>query len=580
MDTKIRFTLAASSVVLSFVFALFASQFLVSFHFEFELFYFVQALKAMLYLAVLFYLWFFVNGQVIKIFKHRLSETFMFSFVGLAAVLAFSQFYYADAELSRQLTLYSSPLYLLFGVFVYVLGGLRVNWSLLPLWLLVSIVIGFSFYSLSWNVNFYSFSSQSALTHCLIIAISSLLITISLRLFYEKFEQGYELNLMPMVLGFSLLCEMYGREGFVVWWSAVVFHIALIYLTLVAINRLNTSTSKILDMYRQGLNDTTSVFCSGRSDGSLVFANQAFKTLFGWSAKTHVSQLKHPFVEHPLWAEMLDECLRNGEWRGETVIANNRGKVIAVYVEMTQLARQPSWHQISIVDKQDTVELKRKKEDVQEKLERLSFNLMEKQEEERRFFAKELHDEIGQGLTLLKIQQQLPEPDNQLIKNVLTELIDKVRNMSLNLRPAILDDMGLSAALTWLAGRQKQFSQLAIKVSIPGSLPRFDDKLEISVFRIAQEAFTNIHKYSHATEALIKCEMDSESLRLTIADNGVGFDVDAKFNDAVQSQSLGLVSIKERAHLISAEINIFSTPESGTRIEVKVPLNNTEVVND
>jgi signal transduction histidine kinase len=172
----------------------------------------------------------------------------------------------------------------------------------------------------------------------------------------------------------------------------------------------------------------------------------------------------------------------------------------------------------------------------------------------------------------LKLQQQLPEPDKDLITTVLSELIDKVRNLSLNLRPAILDDMGLSSALDWLSDRQRRFSQLAVTSEIDKKIPRLADKVEISVFRIAQEAFTNIHKYSHADHVLISCQMEGDYLQLVLEDNGVGFDVDAKLNRANKGQSLGLLSIKERAFLVNGLVHIHSTPEQGTRIELRVPM--------
>jgi signal transduction histidine kinase len=166
----------------------------------------------------------------------------------------------------------------------------------------------------------------------------------------------------------------------------------------------------------------------------------------------------------------------------------------------------------------------------------------------------------------------LPEPDKELIKTVLSELIDKVRNLSLNLRPSILDDMGLSAALEWLTDRQRKFSQLAIISNISSNMPRFNDKFEISVFRIAQEAFTNIHKYSHADLVNINCSIEGDYLQLTIEDNGVGFDVGSKLNSAIKGQSLGLLSIQERTFLINGLIEIISTPEEGTLIRLRVPV--------
>ena len=132
--------------------------------------------------------------------------------------------------------------------------------------------------------------------------------------------------------------------------------------------------------------------------------------------------------------------------------------------------------------------------------------------------------------------------------------------------------MGLSAALNWLIERQNQFSELAITTDISSDIPRLNDKLEISVFRIAQEAFTNIHKYSHADHVNFSCKVETGYLQLTIADNGVGFDIDAKLSRANQGQSLGLLSLKERAFSVNGLVDIHSTPETGTKIELRAPI--------
>ncbi|MDC2890589.1 sensor histidine kinase [Psychrosphaera algicola] len=211
------------------------------------------------------------------------------------------------------------------------------------------------------------------------------------------------------------------------------------------------------------------------------------------------------------------------------------------------------------------------RDDALEKLAQLSKNLMEKQEEERRYFAKELHDEIGQGLTLLKIQHQLPEPDIELINHVLNELLESVRNLSLNLRPSILDDMGVSVALGWLAERQVKFSTLNVETKIQTDVPRMSEKLEISIFRIAQEAFTNIHKYAKATKVKLEFTFVDNTITLSVIDDGIGFDVGSKLNFAIKSQSLGLVSIRERAFTINGKLQLNSSPETGTSIKLVVP---------
>ena len=313
-------------------------------------------------------------------------------------------------------------------------------------------------------------------------------------------------------------------------------------------------------------------------DGTIRFVNNAYKSLFCIPELRSIEKINYPFYLHPIEVSLSEALQKDKVWEGETVLIDDVGRVTSVYanlsvIELNGTEYQHGWFQ-------DIHEMKAFKEvenEMLDKLERLSLDLMEKQEEERSFFAKELHDEIGQGLTLLKIQHQLPEPDKDLIKTVLSELIDKVRNLSLNLRPAILDDMGLAAALHWLVDRQNKFSQLAITANISSSIPRLQDKVEISVFRISQEAFTNIHKYSHAEHVKIACIIENGYLQLTIEDDGIGFDIDAKLSSANQGQSLGLLSLKERAFMINGRVDIISTPENGTKIELRAPIDPRQI---
>ena len=386
-------------------------------------------------------------------------------------------------------------------------------------------------------------------------------------------QANYPVYLIPLVVGLIGFYETFGGGLLGFRWGAILSYLVLFALLSSVGWAMNGLIARYMLMFHQSLNSNPSVcFCSNLN-GRLLFVNSAFRRLFSVSEKVPITAISHPFVRHPQWPQIQSQLAKGLEWSGETTLKAGDGKMISVFMELVPVHEGNSrWYRATLVSLEEKIELLEQRATAEEKLERLSFNLLEKQEEERRYFAKELHDEIGQGLTLIKIQHQLPEPDQQLIKHVLSELIDKVRNLSLNLRPAILDDMGLSAALDWLVGRQRKFSRLEIKAEIATDIPRISDKIEISVFRIAQEAFTNIHKYAHAQHVDFCCYIENDSLKLIIKDDGIGFDVEAKFNRATQSQSLGLVSIKERAFLIHGQVKIESSPEQGTAIELFIPL--------
>jgi len=381
------------------------------------------------------------------------------------------------------------------------------------------------------------------------------------------------LPLLPLIVALIGYVEVFTGINGVDSAFNVVLHCLFFIFIIKSCLLLNAIAARFIAMMHNGMNSNPSVFFCGDDNGRLLFANGSFYELFSGDKAHSIDSGKHPLAEHPLWDDICKQLKKGATWTGETTLKDCHGGLIAVHLNVSYVQFESwYWHQVSLVNLQEKVELQQKSDDAKGRLEQLSFDLMEKQEEERRYFAKELHDEIGQGLTLLKIQHQLPEPDKELITHVLSELIDKVRNLSLNLRPAILDDMGLSAALTWLIDRQGQFSQLKIVNQISQDIPRLKDKIEISVFRIAQEAFTNIHKYAHAKEVKVFCHVDHDLLKFVISDDGIGFDVDAKFNHAIKSQSLGLVSIKERALLVHGGIEIESGADKGTQITLSIPL--------
>lgn len=431
---------------------------------------------------------------------------------------------------------------------------------------LISLVLGI-------NGDFSTFNDLPIFVYVFSLLGAVLLITTALLRAQYKLDSYTLFEFIPFLIAVTGIFEVFSVTGNAMFWCAAILQVYVLYCLYVLLTELNKHSSADWQMFKEGFDlSSNAYFCSDQS-GRMRFVNEAYMKLLEVSNNTNVKQINHPLYTHPLSDSVNRALLDKGYWHGETVLVTSTGKVVSVLAEFSVTSLHGKTYQQGwFYDIHEKIELKQNESVILEKLERLSFSLMERQEEERRYFAKELHDEIGQGLTLLKIQQQLPEPDKDLITTVLSELIDKVRNLSLNLRPAILDDMGLSSALEWLSDRQRRFSQLAVTSEIEMQIPRLSDKVEISVFRIAQEAFTNIHKYSHADHVYISCQIEGEYLQLILEDNGVGFDVDAKLNRANKGQSLGLLSIKERTFLVNGFVHIDSTPEQGTRIELRVPM--------
>jgi signal transduction histidine kinase len=212
-----------------------------------------------------------------------------------------------------------------------------------------------------------------------------------------------------------------------------------------------------------------------------------------------------------------------------------------------------------------------------ERLQRLSQRLVEAQESERRHIARELHDEIGQSLTALKLHlqnfQRRRDPARiQQGLDLVEETLQQVRNLSLDLRPSLLDELGLAEALRWYLNRQAEIAGFKTTLTLEPIETPLPLGLETTCFRIVQEALTNIIKHAAARQVYLElCQRGSE-LWLTIADDGGGFDVAAALQRAALGESLGLLNMEERVTLLGGQIEIDSDPGRGARIQVRFPL--------
>ncbi|MFH1169528.1 MAG: sensor histidine kinase, partial [Chloroflexota bacterium] len=153
--------------------------------------------------------------------------------------------------------------------------------------------------------------------------------------------------------------------------------------------------------------------------------------------------------------------------------------------------------------------------------------------------------------------------------------IQGVRRLSQDLRPAALDRLGLLPALEWLADETKKYSGIETKVNIKGNPQRFPEEEELLLFRITQEALRNVWRHSKASEAEIAVEFDQDKARITVSDNGKGFDLPDKLGDLARDGKLGLAGMQERAQLLGATLSVQSQPGKGSSITVELPVKST-----
>jgi signal transduction histidine kinase len=216
-----------------------------------------------------------------------------------------------------------------------------------------------------------------------------------------------------------------------------------------------------------------------------------------------------------------------------------------------------------------------------DKLQLLSRRLVESQETERRHIARELHDEVGQTLTVAEMNLQVvmqsshAAPLARRLKESLQaveRVLAQVRDLSLNLRPSMLDDLGLESALKWYIKRQADLSGLHAEFHVDALENRLDPVIETACFRIAQEALTNVVRHARARAVNVTLRKDDGHLHLLVRDDGAGFDVEALRQKAVQGDSLGLLSMEERATLVDGRLEFKSTPGKGTQVHAFFPL--------
>jgi two-component system sensor histidine kinase UhpB len=209
-------------------------------------------------------------------------------------------------------------------------------------------------------------------------------------------------------------------------------------------------------------------------------------------------------------------------------------------------------------------------------LQALSRALVDAQETERRRIAQELHDEIGQTLTLIKLSLDtatgLPlEQTRERLQDASRrayELIVAVRNLSLELRPSMLDDVGLLPALLWLGDRFAGQAQIRIEHSGVEDR-RFRPEVEIATYRIVQEALSNVVRHAGTGRATVRLQADTEMLQMKVEDDGRGFDATSAL---ARSNSIGLQGMHERATALGGELAIESAPGAGTRVMARLPL--------
>jgi len=199
------------------------------------------------------------------------------------------------------------------------------------------------------------------------------------------------------------------------------------------------------------------------------------------------------------------------------------------------------------------------------------------QEAERKRIARELHDETSQALVAISRNlDDLASGNSKLsiqdIKKQVRSVLQGVRHFSQQLRPSILDDLGLLPAVKWLASDLTKDYNITADVEVVGNQRKLPPEVELMLFRIIQEALTNVRKHSEANRVCVRVEFTDHNTKVTVSDNGKGFEMPARVGDLARTGKLGLAGMQERAQLLGGALTIDSKLGKGTALTVEVPL--------
>jgi PAS domain S-box-containing protein len=338
------------------------------------------------------------------------------------------------------------------------------------------------------------------------------------------------------------------------------------------------------DRLRLSIDTIPTMVWTLRDDGALDFLNKRWRDYTGVSLEEGIE--KPTGVMHPEELPDVMEKWRAGMAAGEPFEHEMRLRradgAYRWFLVRTVPLRDESGNIVKWFGTSTEIEDRKQAEDALQRsfdeLRALAARLQSAREEERTRVAREIHDELGQALTAIKIDlaaliRDLPGDSrpqihrSQSILKLLDEAIQSVRRIATELRPGILDDLGLVAAVEWAAEEFQARTGTQCPVSLPGVDIALDPERATALFRILQETLTNVARHTNATRVEVRLTQENEDLILQVHDNGQGIDEEHLSG----SRSLGILGMRERALLLGGELTISGAPRKGTVVRVRIP---------
>jgi hypothetical protein len=321
-------------------------------------------------------------------------------------------------------------------------------------------------------------------------------------------------------------------------------------------------------------------------DGRISFWSRGAEAMLGYTKSQATGKISHDLL-HTEFAQPLDqinaELMRVGHWEGDLIKTAADGRRIVVSSRWAlQWGKRDQLPRILVIGS-DITERKRAEEALllqKEQLRALAERLQCVREEDRKRVARDLHDQIGQILTAIKMDmtwmaRHLPASEGAVLARLtesvqlINDGVKSVRAICSGLRPGVLDDLGLAAAVEWQANEFASRNGVQCEVSVPPVDLHLDGDRATAAFRIFQECLTNIVRHAQAKSVRVSLVQEAEYILLVVEDDGVGF---CESDLSHSLGSLGLLGMKERAQFCGGEVQISSSPGKGTTVTVRVPV--------
>jgi len=333
--------------------------------------------------------------------------------------------------------------------------------------------------------------------------------------------------------------------------------------------------------YRDLFNSASDAILIRDLKGNIIEANQEATVLTGYTldelTKLNISQILSA-DSHELAMEMQQILLGGKEntrrHEMELIKKDGTSAIIESVPKLIIENGQPVGFQSLI---RDITEQKKM-------LENMQFYISEitsAQEDERKRIARELHDETAQSLatllldieTLSRSKEQLSDEETRMVEQLrarVNTILEGVRSFAHELRPPVLDQVGLVPALELLVQELNEDGKIKVTITIMGYEYRLSNDAELALFRIAQEALRNVRRHSQATEAVVKIEFNQGMVRLTVTDNGRGFELPEVLSDFAGKGKLGMLGMQERVRLLGGNLSVDSRVGEGTTVSIEI----------